>query len=57
LDYLSLPTPHNEHIFLVSNFFNLAILVGKKMGKIVQIQGKMSTTKIIIKKFREKTFK
>jgi hypothetical protein len=28
-------------IFLVSNFPNLAILVGKKMEKKVQIQGKM----------------
>jgi hypothetical protein len=34
------PPPPNQHVFLVSNFFNLAILVGEKMEKIVQIQGK-----------------
>jgi hypothetical protein len=35
---LSLPP---QHVFLVSNFLNLAIFVGEKMEKIVQIQGKM----------------
>jgi hypothetical protein len=39
------PPPLNHHVFLVKFFFNLAILVGKKMKKKMQIQGKMQTTK------------
>jgi hypothetical protein len=35
------PLPPNYHIFLVSIFLNSAILVGKKMEKIVEIQGKI----------------
>jgi Zn-finger domain-containing protein len=30
--------PPNQHVFLISNFLNLVILVGKKMKKIMQIQ-------------------
>jgi hypothetical protein len=52
LDYPSLPTPHNPHVFLVSKLFNLAILVGKKMKKKMQIQGRMSTTTKIAKNLK-----
>jgi len=27
----------NQHVFIISNFFNLVIFVGEKNGKIVQI--------------------
>jgi len=57
LDHPSFPTPHNPHVVLVSKLFNLAILAGKKMEKITQIQGRMSTTTKIAKKLRSKNFK
>jgi hypothetical protein len=47
------PLPHNQHVFLVSNFPNLAILVGTKMEKIVQIQEKIKN--IEIGNFKEKS--
>jgi len=50
------PTP-NQHVFLVLNFFNLAILIGENLKKIVQIQKKMLTQKKIAKKFEITNFK
>ncbi len=41
------PPPHNQHMFLFSNFPNFVIVVGKKMKKIMHIQKKLQKTKTI----------
>jgi hypothetical protein len=50
--FLLSPRPHNQHIFLDSNFPNLAILIDKKMEKLMQI--KKNCQKIEITNFKGK---
>jgi len=44
LSLISWINPHlacfNQHVFFVSKFSNLVVIVGKKMEEIIQIQGK-----------------
>jgi hypothetical protein len=54
LSLISWINPHlacvNQHVFFISKFSNLVIIVGKKMEEIIQIEEKIQTTKTLPKK-------